>query len=112
MFPKPSSLIKSQRFVVYNTSLKAIVSPRTNAVVLKVIKASNKSRAYMDSTELSLRRVRVSTKNFISLARLHNLPVTPDAKIKLVSIPQVILAIAMRDLSQETTDVGSLILHD
>ncbi|KAJ7347997.1 hypothetical protein DFH08DRAFT_155965 [Mycena albidolilacea] len=67
-------------FVVYNTSLKAIVLPRTNAVVLKVINASNKSRAYMDSTELGLRRVRVSTKNFTSLARLHNLPVTPDAK--------------------------------
>jgi hypothetical protein len=77
-----------------------------------VINASNKSRAYMDSTELSLCHVRVSTKNFTSLARLHNLLVTPDAKIKLVSIPQVILAIAMRDLSQETTDVSSLILHD
>jgi hypothetical protein len=66
----------------------------------------------MDSTELGLRRVRVSTKNFTSLTRLHNLPVMPDAKIKLVSIPQVILSIAMRDLSMETTDVSSLILHN
>jgi hypothetical protein len=112
MLPKPSSLIKSQRFVVYNTSLKAIISPRTNAVVLKVFNASNKSHAYTDPTELGLRRVRMSTKNFTSLARLHNLPVAPDAKIKLVSIPQVILSIAMRDLSMETTDVSSLILHN
>ncbi|KAJ7678582.1 hypothetical protein B0H14DRAFT_2655856 [Mycena olivaceomarginata] len=46
--------------------------------------------------------------NFTSLVRLHNLPVTPDAKIKLVSIPQVILSIAMRDLSMETTDLTRL----
>ncbi|KAJ7799725.1 hypothetical protein B0H13DRAFT_2390818 [Mycena leptocephala] len=59
----------------------------------------------MDSAELISHRVRVSTKNFVFLARLDNVPAIPDAKIELVTIPQVILSVVMRDTSLDETDL-------
>lgn len=70
------------------------------------MKASGNNHAFMDSAQLNLHRVRVSTKKFISLAQLDNLSATPDREIKLVTIPQVILSVAMRDTSLEETDVS------
>ncbi|KAJ7870145.1 hypothetical protein B0H14DRAFT_2571404 [Mycena olivaceomarginata] len=51
-------------------------------------------------------RVRVSTANFVQLANLDALSPMAEADIELVSIPKVIVAVAMRDTSLATTDRG------
>ncbi|KAJ7019288.1 hypothetical protein C8F04DRAFT_1404365 [Mycena alexandri] len=98
----------SSRFVLHNARMKLIASPVTRAVVLKVMKASGNNRASMDLAELNLHRVRVSTEKFISLAQLNDSPAIPDREIKLVTIPQVILSVAMRDTSLEETDLTEM----
>jgi hypothetical protein len=88
---------------------KMIASPATNTIVLKVTKASEKSHALMDSAELNVRRVQVSTINFVALAGLVNLTPTVDTDIKLVSIPQIILSVVMHDATLPNTDVSFLL---
>ncbi|KAF7371838.1 hypothetical protein MVEN_00040600 [Mycena venus] len=111
LWPGVAFRMFSSRFVLYDAPTKFIASPATNAIVLKVSKASEKRRAFMDSAQLNLRRVRVSTKNFVALAGLDNLTPTADTDIKLVSIPQVILAVAMRDATLPDTDLTHIPLH-
>jgi hypothetical protein len=86
-----------------------IASPATNTIVLIVAKASEKSRASMDSAELNVCWVRVSTTNFVALTGLVNLTPTADTDIKLISIPQIILSVAMRDATLPNTNVSFLL---
>ncbi|KAJ7732979.1 hypothetical protein B0H16DRAFT_1580237 [Mycena metata] len=80
----------------------------TTATVLKIMKASGKRRARANSAELDLHRIRVSTQKFVSRAQLDDLPAIPDHDIKLVTIPHVILSVAMRDTSLEETDLTQI----
>ncbi|KAJ7168721.1 PIN domain-like protein [Mycena filopes] len=66
-------------------------------------RASGSKSSMKDLAALKLYRVRVSTQNFITIAGLGHLPATPPGAIKLVSIPGVILAAAMGDMSLNVT---------
>ncbi|KAJ7810368.1 hypothetical protein B0H14DRAFT_3480722 [Mycena olivaceomarginata] len=94
------------RFVLYSEDIQVIASPTTKAAILKIKDASNNNPDFLDSAELDVQRVRVSTENFVALAKLAALPPIPDADIKLVSIPQMILSVAMGDTSLPATVVS------
>jgi hypothetical protein len=104
--PNDCVLIILQRFVLYSEDIQVIASPTTKAAILKIKDASNNNPDFLDSAELDVQRVRVSTENFVALAKLAALPPIPDADIKLVSIPQMILSVAMGDTSLPATVVS------
>ncbi|KAJ7504734.1 PIN domain-like protein, partial [Mycena galericulata] len=94
----------SSRYVLFSPSSSIFASPSTNASLLKFSKLDKYNPAFTDSSQLNIYRVRLSTDNFVSLAGLDTVPVIPEPDIKLVSIPGIILAVAMRDLSLSSTD--------
>ncbi|KAJ7899164.1 hypothetical protein B0H14DRAFT_3423996 [Mycena olivaceomarginata] len=72
------------------------------------MEASHNNTDFLDSAQLNVQRVRVSVNNFVALAQLSALPPTAEAAIKLVSIPRVILSVAMRDTALEHTDLAHI----
>jgi hypothetical protein len=95
--------------VLYDSKTKVIASPTTRGI-LKIKKASTENPDFADSAELDVQRVRVSTENFVALAQLGTLPPIPKADIEPVSIPQIILLVAMRDTSFPVTVVRFSVL--
>ncbi|KAJ7939092.1 hypothetical protein B0H13DRAFT_1587263, partial [Mycena leptocephala] len=98
-------------YVLCKRTTNLLVSPTTRTWILKHFLLTKYKPAFADSASLELHRVRVSTDNFIQLASLDNLPQTTEADIELVSIPKVILAVAMRDASLPSTDVSQHFLR-
>ncbi|KAJ7731539.1 PIN domain-like protein [Mycena metata] len=95
LWPGIAFKLISSPHVLYDHRTKRFASPYTNATLLKVIKHSS-------TTGFDVHRVRVSTDNFVALAQLDSVGV--PAEIKLISVPQAILAVAMRDLAQDLED--------
>ncbi|KAJ7610446.1 PIN domain-like protein [Roridomyces roridus] len=85
---------------LYDWGTRAVPRPVTKVVVLKMAKLKHYHPAFPDSPPLNIYRVGVSASNFVLLAGLAAFPaMTPG----LISIPEAILAVGMRDLSLETT---------
>lgn len=99
-------LTHAQSYVLYNPEMRLFASPATRAPLLKATKLVKYNAAFGDSAVLKIHRVRVSTAHFITLAGLNMVDATPDAEIKLVSIPQFIFAVATRDTSLSSTYVS------
>ncbi|KAJ7471496.1 PIN domain-like protein [Mycena galericulata] len=102
----------SSRYVLFNPSSSIFASPSTRASLLKFTKLNKYNPAFIDSSHLNIYRVRVSTDNFVSLAGLNTVPVIPEPDIKLVSIPGIILAVAMRDPSTDLAHTPSVDVSD
>ncbi|KAJ7639046.1 PIN domain-like protein [Roridomyces roridus] len=85
---------------LYDWGTRAVPRPVTKVVVLKMAKLKHYHPAFPDSPPLNIYRVGVSASNFVLLAGLAAFPaMTPG----LISIPEAILAVGMRDLSLQTT---------
>ncbi|KAJ6572557.1 hypothetical protein DFH09DRAFT_1277452 [Mycena vulgaris] len=98
----------TSRLVLYNSDSKQFFSPSTRAILLKYTQLKTYNKEFTDSPELDVYRVRVSAGNFVVLAQLGAFSSLPDADIKLVSIPRVILAVSMRDTSLPSTNLARI----
>ncbi|KAJ7934436.1 PIN domain-like protein [Mycena leptocephala] len=95
----------SSCYVLRKPATNLLATPSTRARILKHFLLKKCNPAFADSVGLELYRVRASTDNLIHLASLSHLSHTAEADIKLVSIPKVILAVALRDTSLSSTDL-------
>lgn len=90
-----------QRYILYSSAKLFFATPSTNATLVSIIKRdTSKNGLY------TLLRIRVSTGNFVKLTEYGTIGDLEDATSSesvLVSIPEPILAVAMRDLSLSTT---------
>ncbi|KAJ7867003.1 hypothetical protein B0H14DRAFT_3442127 [Mycena olivaceomarginata] len=89
------------RYLIYDTHRKVFASPETNGKLKKIV-SQGIVKESTPIAPLTLFRVRISISNFIQKAGLQ--PGEGNDYV-LVTIPQSILAIAMRDLSLVSTDV-------
>ncbi|KAF8166945.1 hypothetical protein K438DRAFT_2025002 [Mycena galopus ATCC 62051] len=108
LWPAATFQLISSRYILYDTSRKLFASPTSQAKLLKIKKAALRNRAFSDSSELDVRRVWVSDSNFTALAQLTDVSTMAEGDIKLVSIPAAILAVAMRDVASETTNLSDV----
>ncbi|KAJ7919447.1 hypothetical protein B0H13DRAFT_2320430 [Mycena leptocephala] len=108
LWPAIAFRMISSPYVLCERATNLLVSPITRARILKHFPLAKHNPAFIDSASLELYRVRMSTDNFIQLASLDNLPQTAKADIKLVSIPKVILAVAMRDVALPSTNLTQI----
>ncbi|KAF8135309.1 hypothetical protein K438DRAFT_1997413 [Mycena galopus ATCC 62051] len=110
MGPQPdvvvSVLTNTQHDVSYNPKLKLFTSSSTKATLQKATKLTKYNASFIDSGALDIYRVRLSTSYFVALAGLD--AIVAEEKIKLVSIPRVILSSAMRESSSVSTDIWTL----
>ncbi|KAF8135308.1 PIN domain-like protein [Mycena galopus ATCC 62051] len=101
-----SVLTNTQHDVSYNPKLKLFTSSSTKATLQKATKLTKYNTSFIDSGALDIYRVRLSTSYFVALAGLD--AIVAEEKIKLVSIPRVILSSAMRESSSVSTDIWTL----
>ncbi|KAJ7725615.1 hypothetical protein B0H14DRAFT_2641263 [Mycena olivaceomarginata] len=92
--------------LIYDTQRKVFASPETNGKLKKIV-SQGIVKESTPIAPLTLFRVRISISNFIQKAGLQ--PGEGNDYV-LVTIPQSILAIAMRDLLLVSTDVTNSLL--
>jgi hypothetical protein len=97
-------MIVFKRYLIYDTHRKVFASPETNGKLKKIV-SQGIVKESTSIAPLTLFRVRISISNFIQKAGLQ--PGEGNDYV-LVTIPQSILAIAMRDLSLVSTDVSGV----
>ncbi|KAJ7862752.1 hypothetical protein B0H14DRAFT_3610755 [Mycena olivaceomarginata] len=100
-WPGVASRMLFSRYLIYDTQRKVFAIPETNGKLKKIV-SQGIVKESTPIAPLTLFRVRISISNFIQKAGLQ--PGEGNDYV-LVTIPQSILAIAMRDLSLVSTDV-------
>ncbi|KAK7014508.1 hypothetical protein R3P38DRAFT_3277089 [Favolaschia claudopus] len=95
----------SSPLVLYDKVNDLFASPGTGGAVMTIRDAAPGYAQNTDLAPLDVKRIRISTASYVSCPQLAGLPALPNSDIKLVSIPKIILAVAMRDTALVETNL-------
>ncbi|KAK6991492.1 hypothetical protein R3P38DRAFT_3438736, partial [Favolaschia claudopus] len=104
VFPGVTFRMISSPLVLYDEVNNLFASPGIGGAVVTIRNASPTYAKNTDLAPLDVKRVRISIASYVACPQLAGLPAVSTTNIKLVSIPKVILAVAMRDTALEETD--------
>ncbi|KAK7007235.1 hypothetical protein R3P38DRAFT_2554066, partial [Favolaschia claudopus] len=104
VFPGVTFRMISSPLVLYDKINDLFASPGIGGSVLTIRDASSTYADNPDLAPLDLKGVRISTGRYVDCPQLAGLPALSTTEIKLVSIPKIILAVAMRDTALKETD--------
>ncbi|KAK7008284.1 hypothetical protein R3P38DRAFT_2551619 [Favolaschia claudopus] len=105
VFPGVTFRMISSPLVLYDKINDLFASPGIGGAALTIRDASPTYADNADLAPLDLKRVRISADRYIDCPQLSGLPALSTTEIKLVSIPKIILAVAMRDTAVEETNL-------
>ncbi|KAK7059553.1 hypothetical protein R3P38DRAFT_3522772 [Favolaschia claudopus] len=105
VFPGVTFRMISSPPVLYDKINDLFASPGIGGAVLTIRDALPTYADNVDLAPLDLKRVRISADRYVDCPQLSGLPALSTTEIKLVSIPKVILAVAMRDTALEETNL-------
>ncbi|KAK7014627.1 hypothetical protein R3P38DRAFT_3205541 [Favolaschia claudopus] len=105
VFPGITFRMISSPLVLYDKVNDLFASPGTGGAVVTIRDAAPGYAQNADLAPLDVKCVRITTAGYVSCPQLAGLPALPNANIKLVSIPKIILAVAMRDTALAETNL-------